>query len=59
MEYERTSAEITDVIKEVPVDIKVTDEENRSFSTSVILYIDNPITEWILVDKNDNETIIG
>lgn len=59
VEYERTSAEITDVIKEVPVDIKVTDEENRSFSTSVILYIDNPITEWILVDKNDNETIIG
>lgn len=59
VEYQRTSAEITDVIKTVPVDITITDEENRSFSASVTLYIDNPITEWYLVDKNDNETKIN
>ena len=59
VEYERTSAEVTDVIKEVPVDITITDKENRSFDASAILYIDNPVTQWILVDKNDNETIIG
>ena len=55
MEYERTSAEVTDVIKEVPADITVTDKENNRFESSVILYVDNPITEWILVDKNDIE----
>ena len=55
VEYERTSAEVTDVIKEVPVDITVTDKENNRFESSVILYVDNPITEWILVDKNDIE----
>ena len=59
VEYQRTSAEITDEIKTVPVDITITDEENRSFSASVTLYIDNPITEWYLVDKNDNETKIN
>ena len=59
VEYERTSAEVTDVIKEVPVDITVTDKENNRFDASVILYVDNPVTQWILVDKNDNETIIG
>ena len=49
----------TDAIKEVPVDITITDEENNSFEASATLYVDNPITQWLLVDKNDNETIIG
>ena len=56
VEYERTSAVITDVIKPVPVDIKITDKEDNVFESSVMLYVDNPVTEWYLVDKNDKET---